>query len=172
MPIHVFGNPCDIDAIESIARKHKLKVIYDAAHGVGSKYRGRPLLSYGDISATSFHATKMLNTAEGGGCVACNEEIHRRLQMIRFFGYNEKKDVEIDGFNGKMTEVHAALGLANLKYLGAALTDREKKYGLYRSLLSRRKICAFRKLWKSVTVVISQWSFHRKLRCCGWKLRC
>ena len=146
MPVHVFGNPCDIDAIEEIARKHKLKVIYDAAHGVGSEYRGRPLLSYGDISATSFHATKMLNTAEGGGCVAPDEETHRRLQMIRFFGYNEAKDVEIDGFNGKMTEVHAAVGLANLKYLGAALADRAKKYGLYQSILSNRKELCFQKI--------------------------
>ena len=146
MPVHVFGNPCDIDAIEEIARKHKLKVIYDAAHGVGSAYAGRPLLSYGDISATSFHATKMLNTAEGGGCVAADEEIHRRLQMIRFFGYNEAKDVEIDGFNGKMTEVHAAVGLANLKYLGAALADRAKKYGLYKSILSNRADLGFQKI--------------------------
>lgn len=146
MPVHVFGNPCDIDAIEEIARKHKLKVIYDAAHGVGSEYRGRPLLSYGDISATSFHATKMLNTAEGGGCVAPDEETHRRLQMIRFFGYNEAKDVEIDGFNGKMTEVHAAVGLANLKYLGAALADRRKKYALYKSILSQRNDLQFQKI--------------------------
>lgn len=146
MPVHVFGNPCDIDAIEEIAKKHKLKVIYDAAHGVGSKYKGRPLLSYGDISATSFHATKMLNTAEGGGCVASDEEVHRRLQMIRFFGYNEKKDVEIDGFNGKMTEVHAAVGLANLKYLGAALADRARKYELYQSILSNREDLCFQKI--------------------------
>jgi len=146
MPVHVFGNPCDIDAIGEIARKHKLKVIYDAAHGVGSQYKGRPLLSYGDISATSFHATKMLNTAEGGGCVAADEQIHRRLQMIRFFGYNEAKDVEIDGFNGKMTEVHAAVGLANLKYLGAALADRAKKYGLYKSILSNRRELCFQKI--------------------------
>ena len=146
MPVHVFGNPCDIEAIDAIARKHHLKVIYDAAHGVGSTYNGKPLLSFGDISATSFHATKMLNTAEGGGCVACDEELHRELQMIRFFGYNEEKDVEIDGFNGKMTEVHAALGIANLKYLGAALADRKKKYALYKSILSKNAAFRFQKI--------------------------
>jgi dTDP-4-amino-4,6-dideoxygalactose transaminase len=146
MPVHVFGNPCDIEAIDTIAQKHDLKVIYDAAHAVGSSYKGKPLLSYGDISATSFHATKMLNTAEGGGCIACNEELHRRLQMIRFFGYNEQKDVEIDGFNGKMTEVHAAIGLANLKLLTAALEDRREKYALYKAILSQRQSLTFQRI--------------------------
>lgn len=146
MPVHVFGNPCDTEAIEAIARKHRLKVIYDAAHAVGSRYNGRALLGYGDISATSFHATKMLNTAEGGGCVAADEELHRRLQMLRFFGYDENKDVECDGTNAKMTEVNAALGIANLKYLDAALADRKKKYRLYREILSARGDLRFQKL--------------------------
>lgn len=146
MPVHVFGNPCDIDAIEGIAAKHRLKVIYDAAHAVGSSYKGKPLLSYGDISATSFHATKMLNTAEGGGCIARDQELHRRLEMIRFFGYNDEKDVELDGFNGKMTEVHAAVGLANMKYLDAALADRRVKYQLYQSILLQRGDLRFQKL--------------------------
>lgn len=145
MPVHVFGNPCNIEEIDEIARKHNLKVIYDAAHGVGSKYKGKALLNFGDISATSFHATKMLNTAEGGGCITRDEEIHRRLQMIRFFGYNNQKDVEIDGSNCKMTEVHAALGIANLKYLDAALNDRRKKYSLYKEILSQRHDLQFQK---------------------------
>ena len=146
MPVHVFGNPCEISAIDEIAERHGLKVIYDAAHGVGSEYKGRPVLSYGDISTTSFHATKMLNTAEGGGCIAKDEELYRRLKMIRFFGYNEDKDVEMEGFNGKMTEVHAALGLANLKYLSNALTDRMEKYHLYKKLLSENESLRFQKL--------------------------
>jgi len=146
MPVHVFGNPCDIDAIDAIAQKHHLKVIYDAAHAVGSTYDGRALLSYGDVAATSFHATKMLNTAEGGGCVARDEEVDRRLRMIRFFGYNEAKEPEIDGTNGKMTEVHAALGIANLKYLDAALADRRRKYAVYREILAARGDLRFQKL--------------------------
>ena len=117
MPVHVFGNPCDVEAIQHIAEKHKLKVIYDAAHAVGVDYKGKSLFRYGDISATSFHATKMLNTAEGGGCITDNDEWDAKLRAIRFFGYNEKKDVVCNGFNGKMTEVHAAIGLANLRYL-------------------------------------------------------
>ena len=135
MPVHVFGNPCDVDAIQAIADKHGLKVIYDAAHAVGSTYQGRSLLEFGDISATSLHATKLLNTAEGGGCITRDSELHEKLKRIRFFGHNDHKDVVEEGFNGKMTEVHAALGLANLKYLDEVLNDRKHKYILYRQLL-------------------------------------
>lgn len=131
MPVHVFGNPCDVDAIEQIAKKHNLKVIYDAAHAIGSTYQGKSLLEYGDISATSLHATKLLNTAEGGGCITTNEHLHKKLERIRFFGHDETKDVVEDGFNGKLTEVHAALGIANLKYYDAVLADRKSKYQRY-----------------------------------------
>lgn len=136
MPVHVFGNPCDVEAIEAIAQKHKLKVIYDAAHAVGAYYKGESLLNWGDISATSLHATKLLNTAEGGACITKNPELDKKLKRIRFFGHNDAKDVIEDGFNGKLTEVHAALGLANLKYYDTVLEDRKTKYRLYKSLLS------------------------------------
>ena len=131
IPVHVFGNPCDVNAIDKIAKKYNLKVIYDAAHAVGSTYNGKSLLEYGDISATSFHATKLLNTAEGGGCITNDDKLNEKLKRIRFFGYNDEKDIVEDGFNGKMTEVHAALGLANLKYLNEVLADRKVKYDLY-----------------------------------------
>ena len=135
MPVHVFGNPCDVDAIDAIATKHNLKVIYDAAHAIGSTYKGKSILEFGDISATSLHATKLLNTGEGGGCVTTNEELHEKLKRIRFFGHNEEKDIVEDGFNGKMTEIHAALGLANLKYYDEVLVDRKYKYDLYKEKL-------------------------------------
>jgi dTDP-4-amino-4,6-dideoxygalactose transaminase len=136
MPVHVFGTPCDVDAIDAIAKKHGLKVIYDAAHAVGSKYNGRSLLEYGDISATSLHATKLLNTGEGGGCITTDPELAKKLERIRFFGHDESKEIVEDGFNGKMTEVHAALGLANLKYADEVLRDRKRKYLKYREALS------------------------------------
>ena len=135
MPVHVFGNPCNIDAIESIATEYGLPVIYDAAHAVGSTHNGKSLLTYGDISATSFHATKLLNTAEGGGCVASDEKVQERLNRIRFFGHDDNKEVVEDGFNGKMTDVHAALGISNLKYFDAVLVDRKEKYQLYKDML-------------------------------------
>lgn len=143
MPVHVFGNPCDDEAIKAIAVKHGLKLIYDAAHAVGSTLNGRSLLEYGDISATSFHATKLLNTAEGGACIARDPELHEKLKRIRFFGHNDAKDVVEEGFNGKMTEVHAALGLANLKYFDQVLADRKKKHLLYRELLSANPSLSF-----------------------------
>jgi dTDP-4-amino-4,6-dideoxygalactose transaminase len=137
MPVHVFGNPCEVEAIEAIAKKHGLKVIYDAAHAIGSTWKGESLLNWGDISATSLHATKLLNTAEGGACISRDEDLHQKLKRIRFFGHNDAKDVIEDGFNGKLTEVHAALGLANLKYYDAVLADRKAKYNLYKELLSQ-----------------------------------
>ena len=136
MPVHVFGNPCNVEEIERIAKKHKLKVIYDAAHAIGSVYKDKSLLEYGDISATSLHATKLFNTGEGGACVATDSDLHEKIKRIRFFGHNDKKDIVEDGMNGKMTEVHAALGLANLKYYDEVLTDRKKKYLYYKSCLS------------------------------------
>jgi dTDP-4-amino-4,6-dideoxygalactose transaminase len=146
MPVHVFGNPCDVDAIGTIAKKYKLKVIYDAAHAIGSMYKGKSLLSFGDISATSLHATKLLNTAEGGGCITQDVELHERLKRIRFFGHDETKDVVEDGFNGKMTEIHAALGIANLKYYNQVIADRKVKYNAYLDELSNMEDITFQKI--------------------------
>lgn len=146
MPVHVFGNCCDIDAIDAIAKKHKLKVIYDACHSVGVTYKGQSVFNYGDISVTSFHATKMLNTTEGGGCFTLEKELDEKLRRIRFFGFENHADIVEDGTNAKMTEVHAAVGLANLKYLDAALADRKKKYAMYKEALSKDSSLTFQKI--------------------------
>lgn len=135
MGVHVFSNPCDVNAIDSLAKKHNLKVIYDGAHAVYTYYQGKPLLEYGDIAATSFHATKLFNTAEGGACVSLNDYLHERLKRLRFFGHDDRKEVVEDGCNGKMTEVHAALGLANLKYLDQVLAHRRQVFESYYALL-------------------------------------
>jgi dTDP-4-amino-4,6-dideoxygalactose transaminase len=146
LPVHVFGNCCDIEKIDAIARKHDLKVIYDAAHSVGVEYKGKSVFEYGDISATSFHATKMLNTAEGGACFAHNNIIHEKLKRMRFFGFDDQKEIVDDGFNGKMTEVHAAVGLANLKMLDLALKDRKEKYFIYKELLLKNTELQFQRI--------------------------
>lgn len=147
MPVHVFGNPCDVEAIQKIADKHGLKVIYDAAHAIGSEHNGKSVLEFGDISATSLHATKLLNTAEGGACIAKDKELHRKLERIRFFGHSDDKtDIIEEGFNGKLTEVHAALGLANLKYYDDVLVDRKKKYMRYKDGLSGNSEIHFQSL--------------------------
>ena len=146
MPVHVFGNCCDIEAIDAIAKKHNLKVIYDACHSVGVTYKGKSIFNYGDISVTSFHATKMLNTTEGGGCFSLDKELVEKLRRIRFFGFENHADIVEDGTNGKMTEVHAAVGLANLKYLDMALADRKRKYAIYKEELSKDATLKFQKI--------------------------
>jgi dTDP-4-amino-4,6-dideoxygalactose transaminase len=144
MPVHVFGTPCEVDEIEKIAKKHNLKVIYDGAHAIGSKYDEKSLLTFGDITATSLHATKLLNTGEGGGCITQNTELDKKIKRIRFFGHSDDKtDIVEDGFNGKLTEIHAALGLANLKYYDAVLNDRKSKYLLYKEKLQQLPYISF-----------------------------
>jgi len=146
MPVHVFGNPCDMDAIDAIAKKHHLKVIYDSAHAIRSTFNGKSLLEFGDITGISLHATKLLNTAEGGGCITTNSELYEKLKRIRFFGHNNENDIVEDGFNGKITEVHAALGLVNLKYYDEVLNDRKEKYHLYKETLSNLPGLTFQKI--------------------------
>ena len=136
MPVHVFGAACDVEEIDRIAKKHGLKVIYDAAHAIGTTINGKSVLEYGDASATSLHATKLINTAEGGACITADSNLYEKLKRIRFFGHNDAKDIVEDGFNGKMTEVHAALGLANMKYYDEVLADRKTKYLFYKQKLS------------------------------------
>ena len=136
LPVHVFGNPCDVMAIDAIAAKHGLKVVYDAAHAVGVTVNGKSIFTYGDVSATSFHATKLLNTSEGGGIFTKDIAIDERLRELRFFGYNAAKDVACIGTNAKMTEVNAAIGLANLRYLDTIIADRRLKYNAYKEILS------------------------------------
>ncbi len=146
MPVHVFGNSCDIEAIDAIAAKHGLKVIYDACHSFGVRYKGESIFKYGDIAVTSFHATKMLNTAEGGGCFTQDHELDEKMRRIRFFGFENHADIVEDGFNGKMTEVNAAVGIANLKYMDAALADRKMKYMRYKEILQSRGGLRFQKI--------------------------
>lgn len=146
MPVHVFGNACEIDEIDKIAKKHGISVIYDAAHAMGVRYKGRSIMEYGDMSCTSFHATKMLNTAEGGGVFTLNDELDAKLRRIRFFGFENHADIIEDGFNGKMTEVHAAVGIANLRYLDKALADRRAKYARYKEILGQSPDLRFQKI--------------------------
>ncbi|MFK7782978.1 DegT/DnrJ/EryC1/StrS family aminotransferase [Psychroserpens sp.] len=146
MPVHVFGTPCNVEAIKKIAEKHNLKVIYDAAHALGSTVKGESVLNYGDVSATSMHGTKLLNTAEGGACITSDIDLDEKIKSIRFFGHDKSKNIVQDGFNGKMTEIHASLGLANLKYFDAVLEDRKLKYKRYHDTLKIDKDLKFQKV--------------------------
>ncbi|MBL7965261.1 MAG: DegT/DnrJ/EryC1/StrS family aminotransferase [Flavobacteriales bacterium] len=131
---HVYGLPCAVETIKAISRKHQIKVIYDGAHAFGTMYRGRPLLSYGDISTCSFHATKLFHSGEGGSISTHDEEVYKRLRLLRAFGHMGDEHYTL-GINGKNSELHAAMGLAVLKYIDAIKTRRREQWLRYAALL-------------------------------------
>ena len=134
---HVFGNPCDIFKIQQIADKHNLKVIYDAAHCFGTEFKSSSVLNYGDISAISFHATKLFHTTEGGGVFTGNCELREKLKKIRNFGYWGESNFDHVGINAKNSEFHAAMGLCNLNYTDDLLTRRKELFLTYADQLEK-----------------------------------
>lgn len=128
---HVYGNPCDIDAIEQIAKKHNLKVIYDAAHCFGTIYKGKSVFAYGDVSTTSFHTTKIYHTVEGGAVFTQDPELLKVIAHMRNFGHDGRVSYTGLGINGKNSELHAAFGLSNLKHIKEILATRKKQYHDY-----------------------------------------
>ncbi len=127
---HCFGNPCDINAIDKVAKKYGLKVIYDAAHCFGSLYKGKSVFVFGDISIASFHATKLYHTVEGGAIFTQNEDLLKRMFYMRNFGHQGVEKFDGLGINGKNSEFHAAMGIINLKYVESILESR-KSQSLY-----------------------------------------
>jgi dTDP-4-amino-4,6-dideoxygalactose transaminase len=123
---HVYGNPCDVVAINQIAEKYGLKVIYDAAHAFGVEVGGRSLFSYGDVSTTSFHATKLFHTIEGGAVVSRSPQVLKRMAEMRNFGHVSPTDFLEVGVNGKNSEFHAAMGLCNLRHIDDILSVRRE----------------------------------------------
>jgi dTDP-4-amino-4,6-dideoxygalactose transaminase len=123
---HVFGSPCNIEEIESIAKKYGIKIIYDGAHAFGVQYRNKSLLGFGDITTTSFHATKLFHTIEGGAVFTQNPEIYTTMTLMRNFGHNGPETFDGVGINGKNSEFHAAMGLVNFKYLNSIIQKRKE----------------------------------------------
>ena len=137
---HVFGIPCAVERIKAIAQKHGLKVIYDAAHTFGGKYEGQSIVSYGDISTLSFHATKVFHTVEGGAIITDDDELAHRIGYMRNFGHKGQEDFWGLGINGKNSELHAAMGLSNLPYIDKIITDRRCVSGWYDGILDKSKL--------------------------------
>lgn len=133
---HVYGIPCAVEKIQAIAQKHNLKVIYDAAHTFGVKYHGRSLVSYGDISTLSFHATKIFHTVEGGAIITDNDALAHRISYMRNFGHKNQEEFWGLGINGKNSEFHAAMGLCNLPHVDEIIAARKKVSGWYDELLA------------------------------------
>lgn len=136
MPVHVYGNPCETEALQRIADKHGLKIIYDAAHAFGVKQNGHSVLEAGDMSTLSFHATKVYNTVEGGALVCQSAEVKRRIDQLKNFGFTGETEVVAPGINSKMDEIRAAYGLLNLRRVDAAIAARKRVAEAYRAALA------------------------------------
>ena len=150
---HVFGNPCHIEAIKTIAKKHNLKVIYDAAHAFGVIYEGKSIFDYGDVSTCSFHATKLFHTGEGGA-VFCNDSILRdKIFYSHNFGHNGPHEFHGLGINGKISELQAAMGLAVFPHMGEIIAGRKKVVDYYEAHLD------FTKLSKIKIRENTQWNY-------------
>ena len=136
VPVHVYGNVCNVEEIDRIAKKHRLKVIYDAAHTFGVEYRGRGIGSYGDASMFSFHATKVYNSIEGGAICYNNGEYGCTLNRLKNFGIHSEEIVDSVGANAKMNEFQAAMGICNLRHVDAEIERRRKVHERYMDRLS------------------------------------
>ena len=135
MPVHVYGKPCNVKAIQQIADKYGLKVIYDAAHAFGVEVNGESILNAGDMSTLSFHATKVYNTIEGGAMVMHDEQTKKRIDYLKNFGFAGETEVVGPGINSKMDEIRSAYGLLNLRQVDAAIEARHQVAIRYREAL-------------------------------------
>lgn len=132
MPVHVYGHPCNVEAIQSVADNYNLRVIYDAAHAFGVQDRGGSVLRHGDLSVLSFHATKVFNTFEGGAIICPDAKTKLRIDRLKNFGHEGEVNVVATGINGKMSEFNAALGLLQLKHINKAIARRKEIDAAYR----------------------------------------
>lgn len=140
LAVHVFSNPCDVESIDEISKKYRLGVIYDGAHAVNVQYKGRDLSQWGDITTHSYHATKLYNSGEGGSIITRNFELSKRIERLRFFGHDDDKNIVHEGTNGKMHEISACIGLANLKMIDTSLNHRRELTHEYLRLLKETPI--------------------------------
>lgn len=152
VPVHVFGNPCDVEAIQSIADKHKLKVIYDAAHAFGSEYKDQSVLNFGDISTLSFHSTKLFHTIEGGAVITNDDELARKIRLMINFGISSPTAIDSVGTNAKMNEFEAAMGLCVLDEIDTIKQRRKEIWQVYTNELSNK-------------VETQHWNEHGKNNC-------
>lgn len=156
MPVHVYGKPCDVDAIQYIADKYGLKVIYDAAHAFGVEVEGKSILNAGDLSTLSFHATKVYNTIEGGAMVMHDEKMKRRIDHLKNFGFAGETEVVAPGINSKMDEMRSAYGLLNLKQVDSAIEARHQVALKYRKALQNIEGITF---WDDIHGVKHNYSY-------------
>ena len=156
LAIHCFGSPCNVEILERIAKKHSIKIIYDAAHSFGMKLNGKSILSYGDASVTSFHATKVFHTCEGGMVVTKLKKHKNKIDELSNFGFDKnsqnRKKIKINsiGYNAKLSELHCAMGLAQTPFINKILKSRNVIYDLYKSQLKNVEGLRFQLLPKGL----------------------
>lgn len=139
---HVYGNPCEILEIEAISKKHNIPVIYDAAHCFGTKFQNKSIFHFGDLSVTSFHATKIMHTVEGGAVFSNNKLYHRAIEGLMNFGHTSENTFDMAGINGKNSEFHAAMGLSVLPCIHEIFSTKEKQWKNYfNTLIDNNKLC-------------------------------
>lgn len=143
MPVHVFGNPCDVKKIEKIAQENSLKVIYDAAHCFGVEYKNKGIGNYGDISMFSFHATKIFHTVEGGALTYNSNSLKEKLYLLKNFGIKNEEEILLPGTNAKMNEIQAAIGLLTLKLVDNEIEKRKRLITIYREKLGKIKCISY-----------------------------
>jgi len=154
LPVHVYGNPCQVESIKKIADTYGLRVIYDACHTFGVTLNGIPILNYGNLSVMSFHATKVYTTFEGGAIICHDEATKKRIDNLKNFGFSDEITVVSPGINAKMNEFQAALGLLQLKYIDKAIEKRKQIANHYREKL--KNIEAAQYLWTAVFLSFDQ----------------
>lgn len=152
VPVHVFGNPCDVEAIQAIADKHQLKIVYDAAHAFGSEYKDQSVLNFGDISTLSFHSTKLFHTIEGGAVITNDDELAKKVRLMINFGISGPASIDSVGTNAKMNEFEAAMGLCVLDEIDTIKQRRKDIWQVYINELSN-------------IVEMQQWNEHGKNNC-------
>lgn len=150
MPVHAYGNMCNVEEIDRIAKKFNLKVIYDAAHAFGEKYKGKSISDYGDVSCYSFHATKVFNTIEGGAVCFKDKQFGEELYYLANFGIQNEEKVVSVGANAKMNEFSAAMGLCNIRYLDRNIQKRKQVHEQYSTRLKNVKGITIRQIQQDV----------------------
>ncbi len=146
VPVHVFGNPCDVEAIDAVAKQHGVKVIYDAAHAFGVRFKDESVLLHGDVSVVSFHATKLFHTIEGGALIIKDDALCEQVRKMINFGITGQESIECLGINAKMNEFQAAMGLCLLDDMDSAISRRGDSTKLYDEILANK---LKRQLWSA-----------------------
>jgi len=168
LPVHVYGNICNVVEIEKIANRYNLKVIYDAAHAFGEKYDGTGVGNFGDASMFSFHATKVFNTIEGGAVTFTDTELEKKLYQLKNFGIKSEDEVDGIGSNAKMNEFQAAMGICNLRHIDSNILERKRVFNRYtdriRTVKGLRIVSSFKNTTSNYSyfpLIIDETQFHK-----------